>query len=148
MSCRNCNRSKAQSSVHRSKSAAAQEALAIGLPQCYECARKHLSRAKEEFKEFHTGYPTHIKNLILSMRVAETEVRKAYLAWCEIQAQLDMGAGELLGTDANGVHMWDTHVDLANAIRNERVKLSADPLYVPNFDELLVRLQVITYMEV
>ena len=41
------------------------EAADVDLKQCYLCARKHLSRAQIFFEEYHTGYPNHIKNLII-----------------------------------------------------------------------------------
>ena len=121
------------------------EAKSINLPQCYECAKKHLSRAKEEFKEYHTGYPGHIKNLIQSIRVSEAEVRRAFLKWEEIQGQLDMSAGELLGSDANQLQMREEHISLANRIREERLKLNDNPLYVPEFDDLLVAIHQLEY---
>lgn len=121
------------------------EAVSINLKQCYECAKKHVSRAKEEFKEYHTGYPEHIKNLMMSMRVAEADIRGAFLKWCEVQAQLDMGAGELLGRDINGDTMKFSHVKVAKAIRKERLQLNTDPLYVPDFDELLVQIQLLEH---
>lgn len=121
------------------------EARSIGLNQCYECAKKHLSRAKEEFREYHTGYSNHIKNLIQSVHAAEEEVRKAFLKWAEVQAQLDMSAGELLGRDANFNKLCREHIQLANSIRTERLKLSSNPLYIPDFDNLLVQIQVLEY---
>lgn len=123
------------------------EAKEIGLKQCYECAKKHLSRAKEEFKEYHTGYPQHSKNLIQSMRVAEADVAQAFLKWNEIQAQLDMSAGELLGREVNVDKVRSEHIELANDIRTERLKFNDNPLYIPRFDELLVRIQVLEYSE-
>lgn len=121
------------------------EAREIGLKQCYECAKKHLSRAKEEFKEYHTGYPKHIKNLIQSTRVAEEDVRGAFLKWNEVQAQLDMSSGELLGRDVNFTKLRNEHIRLANNIRTERLKFSGNPLYIPDFDNLLVQIQVLEY---
>lgn len=122
-----------------------QEAKEIELKQCYECAKKHLSRAKEEFKEYHTGYPQHLKNLIQSTRVAEEDVRGAFLKWNEVQAQLDMSSGELLGRNVNFETMRQEHIKLANAIRTERLKLSGNPQYIPDFDSLLVQIQLLEY---
>lgn len=121
------------------------EAADVGLPQCYECAKKHLSRAKEEFKEYHTGYPQHIKNLIQSVRAAENDVREAFLKWNEIQAQLDMSAGEFLGRDVNKEKLKAEHIAIANDIRLERLRLNENPNYIPRFDDLLVRIQVLEY---
>ena len=138
MSCSCRQGSSNTTSVKRQDSVA--EAKEIGLKQCYECAKKHLSRAKEEFKEYHLGYPEHIKNLIQSVRVAENDVREAFLKWNEIQAQLDMSSGELLGRDY-GTTVHDKHLEIAQAIRSERLKLSNNPRYIPMFDDLLVAIQ-------
>ena len=121
------------------------EARSINLAQCYECAKKHLSRAKEEFKEYHTGYPTHIKNLMQSIRVTEAEVRRAFLKWEEIQGQLDMSAGELLGREVNELDLKDAHIQLANKIRIERLKFNENPMYIPDFDQLLVDIHYLEY---
>lgn len=151
MSCA-CRKSKQTASAeeprvtkieHLAEYDAVAEALANDLPQCYECAKKHLSRAQIFFEEYHTGYPQHIKNLMCSLRVAEEEVRRAYLDWCKILAHLDMAANELLGNDINGKRLKKDHVDLAAKIREVRLKLGSDPLYVPDFDSLLVSVQLL-----
>ena len=123
------------------------EAAANDLPQCYECAKKHLSRAQIFFEEYHTGYPQHIKNLMCSLRVAEEEVRRAYLNWCRILAHLDMAANELLGNDVNGLRLRKRHIDLACKIREVRLNLSADPLYIPDFDTLLTSTQALMFTD-
>jgi hypothetical protein len=132
---------------HLAEYDAATEALANDLPQCYECAKKHLGRAQIFFEEYHTGYPQHIKNLMCSLQVAEDEVRRAYLNWCRILAHLDMAANELLGNDINGKRLKKDHVDLAAKIREARLNLGSDPLYVPDFGELLTAIQKLEYQD-
>jgi hypothetical protein len=122
-----------------------EEAATIALKQCYLCAKKHIARAQEFFQEYHTGYPDHIKNLTDSVRVAELDIRKAFLLRQRIMAQLNMGEGELLGNDANALSMREEHLSLANRIRDDRLKLSDDPLYSPNFDQLLVDINILQY---
>lgn len=151
----NCNKSRKVKTVNSAtqeisateSSNSIREALEINLKQCYECAKKHVSRAKEEFKEYHTGYPQHIKNLMMSLKVAENDVRQAFLKWCEVQAQLDMGAGELLGNGESATLTKQSHVALANAIRKERLQLNENPLYIPDFDELLVQIQLLEFAD-
>lgn len=121
------------------------EAKEIGLKQCYLCAKKHVERALEFFEEYHTGYPDYIKNLIESLRVSETDVMKAFIKWQRIMGQLNMGEGELLGKEPNTLTMRKEHVLLANKIRTERLKLSDDPLYVPDFESLLVDIHVLQH---
>lgn len=122
-----------------------QDAAEIGLEQCYLCAKKHVERAKDFFEEYHTKYPSHIKNLIESARVAEIDVRRAFLVWQRIMGQMNMGEGELLGKDLNALTMRKEHIDLANKIREERIKLSDDPLYSPDFDTLLVEIHLLQH---
>lgn len=106
----------------------------LDLPRCYLCAKKHISAAKTLFREYHTGYPNHIKNLMNSLRISEELIRSAFIKWQDIMGELNMAEAELLGNAG----MDEPHIALANKIRDERIKLSDEPLYVPNFDDLLV----------
>lgn len=121
------------------------DAREINLEQCYLCAKKHVERAREFFEEYHTKYPDHIKNLIESVRVAEHDVMRAFLTWQRIMGQLNMGEGELLGKDLNNLTMRQEHITLANRIRDERIKLSDDPLYSPDFDTILVEIHLLQH---
>lgn len=121
------------------------DAREINLEQCYLCAKKHIERAKDFFEEYHTGYPDHVKNLIESVQIAERDVMRAFLLWQRIMGQMNMGEGELLGKDANQLKMKSAHITLANKIRDERLRLSDDPLYVPNFDDLLVEIHLLQH---
>lgn len=121
------------------------EAAEINLNQCYLCAKKHVVRAQEFFQEYHTGYPDHVKNLVHSVKVAESKVMMAFLLYQKIMGQLNMAEGELLGRDANGLALKEEHVSLANRLRNQRLRLSDDPLYVPDFDQLLVDINILQY---
>lgn len=121
------------------------DAREINLNHCYLCAKKHVERAKDFFEEYHTGYPDHIKNLIESIHVAELDVRRAFIQWQRIMGQLNMGEGELLGKDINQLKMRSEHITLANKIRAERLRLSDDPLYVPNFDDLLIEIHLLQH---
>lgn len=124
------------------------EAISMDLKQCYECAKKHVARAQILFEEYHTGYPQHIKNLMLSLKVAEADVKKAFLKWQRVQAHLDMSANELLGNEANSPTMDTRHLEVARKIREVRIDLNTDPLYVPDFNSLLVAIQLLEYAEI
>lgn len=121
------------------------EALEIALEQCYLCTKKHVVRAQEFFQEYHTGYQDHIKNLVQSVKVAEIKVRQAFLLYQRTMGQLNMAEGELLGKEPNKLGMREEHISLANRIRAERLKLSDNPLYVPDFDQLLVDINILQY---
>lgn len=116
------------------------EALDIDLEQCYLCAKKHLGRAQQFFEEYHTGYPDHVKNLVDSIFSAESDIYKAFQLWQKTQSQMDMSAGEILGNKLGGRQLKQDHVELAAAIRKERLKFDQDPLYIPNFDQLKYRI--------
>ena len=117
----------------------------LGLKQCYLCTKKHLAAAQILFGEYHTGYPDYIKTLIESTKVAESEVKKAFLLWQKIMAQLNMSENELLGKNANALKMREEHIALANKIRDARLMLSDDTLYSPDFDELLLDVHMLQH---
>ncbi len=119
----------------------------IKLPQCYLCAKKHLSRAQIYFEEYHTGYPDRIRLMVQSMRVAESEINKAFQLYCKVLAHMDMSAGEFLGHTAEGVTIDKAHIATASRIREERIKLQDDPLYVPEFGKLLTDIQLLQYAD-
>lgn len=127
--------------------ASAEATDGISLPQCYLCAKKHISRAQLYFEEYHTGYPERLKILIQSLRVAEAKINEAFQKYCKTLSHLDMAAGELLGNNAHGTTIDKKHVDLANSIREERLKFQDDPLYVPDFEKLLTETQLLQYAE-
>lgn len=116
----------------------------MDLSQCYLCAKKHIVAAKILFREYHTGYPNHIKNLINSLKVSERMVRDAFIKWQDIMGEMNMGEAELLGNE----DMDDKHIELANKIRDERIKLSDDPLYVPKFNDLLVAIHELQFTNI
>lgn len=114
----------------------------VNLARCYLCAKKHISAAKILFKEYHTGYSDHIKNLMESLRVAEDKVREAFILWQDIMGQLDMAEVELVGMpDLDKID--PDHVRVANLIRSERINLSDNVFYKPDFDSLLVEVQLL-----
>lgn len=135
----------AQPNIDKGTAELLRDVKEISLPQCYLCAKKHVERAREFFEEYHTGYPDYIKNLIESARAAEQDVMRAFLLWQRVMGQLNMGEGELLGRDPSILAMRKEHVELANKIRNERIKLSDDPLYSPDFDSLLVEIHLLQH---
>ena len=121
------------------------EAELINLKQCYLCTKKHIARAQEFFIEYLTGYPTYIKNLVDSLRAAEVDVNRAFLLWQKTMAQMNMAEGELLGNDFNLVPEKEAHIELAKKIRQERLKLSDDVLYSPDFSMLLTEVHLLQH---
>lgn len=139
---------KASVSAIEVKEVSAQEAATeIALEQCYLCAKKHVGRAQIFFEEYHTGYSDRDKRLIESLQITEDTVKAAFLLKEKVQAHLDMGSGELVGHSTDGGVVDDMHIQVANAIRNERLKLQDNPMYVPNFEGMLVSIQQLQYSE-
>lgn len=147
MSCTNCRKSALSRSAvrvaERLHSESAEFRKSVNLAQCYLCAKKHIVAAKTLFREYHTGYSDHLKNLIDSLRVAEDNVREAFIKWQDIMGELNMAEAELLG--GSDEYMDPEHIEVANLIRDERIRLSDDTLYKPDFDELLVRVQLLQF---
>lgn len=137
----------ATSSARAIELSAEQAAEEINLEQCYLCAKKHVGRAQIFFEEYHTGYDDRVKRLIESLQVSEGKVKEAFLLKEKIQAHLDMASGELLGNGSEGSYSDDSHVATANAIRDERLKLQDDPMYIPKFSELLESIHKLQYAD-
>lgn len=119
------------------------EAKNIGLVGCYLCAKKHVGRAHIFFEEYHMGYPDRIKSMVDTLFDAEGDVASAFKKWQAVQNHLDMAAGELIGTDFDGKELKEEHIELAERIREERLKLEDNPLYKPNFDDLKIRIHLL-----
>lgn len=148
MSCPDCRKKAVSKSAMRVAERLYSESTdfrkSVDLAQCYLCAKKHIVAAKTLFREYHTGYSDHLKNLIDSLRVAEDKVREAFIKWQDIMGELNMAEAELLG--GSDEYMDPEHIKVANLIRDERIRLSDDTLYKPVFDELLVRVQLLQYV--
>ena len=135
--------------VEESKeSVVVEEAFDIDLPQCYLCAKKHIGQAMIYWEEFHTGYPERTRRLVESLRVAEHAVRNAFVAWQKALAHLAMAGAELIGRHGDlQDYLLPEHIRVANLIRDERVKLQDNPTYSPDFEKLLVEIQLLQYAE-
>ena len=113
------------------------------LPQCFMCALKHLSTAWILFEEYKNGYPSYIKHLVQSIHVSEQRVRTAFQLYMKAQAHMNMAACELVGNAAD--ELSNELIQVANEIRDARLKLEASPLYIPPFAHLLARIQKLRF---
>lgn len=113
------------------------------LPQCFMCALKHLSTAWILFEEYKNGYPSYIKHLVQSIHVSEQRVRTAFQLYMKAQAHMNMAACELVGNTAD--ELSNELIQVANEIRDARLKLEASPLYIPPFARLLERIQKLRF---
>lgn len=113
------------------------------LPQCFMCALKHLSTAWILFEEYKNGYPSYIKHLVQSVHVSEQRVRTAFQLYMKAQAHMNMAACELVGNTVD--ELSNELIQVANEIRDARLKLEASPLYIPPFARLLERIQKLRF---
>jgi len=115
------------------------EDIIEGLDACFECAMKHLSRAKILYEEAVLGYPDHKQLLFNELTLSDKAVEAAFIKYSDAVAQMDMASCELVG-DLKGLSAdYQTDiVELANSIRAARLALQDDPMQVPDFDELRI----------
>ena len=113
------------------------------LAQCFMCALKHLSTAWILFEEYKNGYPSYIKHLVQSIHVSEQRVRTAFQLYMKAQAHMNMAACELVGNAAD--ELSNELIQVANEIRDARLKLEESPLYIPPFAQLLERIQKLRF---
>lgn len=135
------------SAIATAERSAIKAANELRLDQCYLCAKKHIGRAQIFFEEYHTGYDDRVKRLIDSLQLSEDAVKQAFLLKERVQAHLDMASGELLGKPTEGYTTNKSHVDVANMIREERLKLQDDPTYSPRFSDMLEQVHLLQYSE-
>lgn len=100
---------------------------------CMDCGRKHLGQAKLLLgqakillKEAWQGYPEHFELCFDRMEGASAELWLAHDKFHDCMAHMAEAADELVSK----------YAELANRIRDERLKLQDDPNYWPDFDGL------------
>lgn len=113
-----------------------------GLTHCFECVKKHLTRAKILFEEMQLGYPDYKKMMFNEFTEANKEIEEAYSLYWDTIGQLDMASCELVGqvTDLPSKHQCDL-IELANTIRFARLKFQENINQVPNWNKLRVEIQ-------
>ena len=94
---------------------------------CLNCARKHLAQAAILRDEMFMGYPEHMELSFDHMDSAEGEIRDRLLKYWRSMGHMAEASDETIGK----------YYDLANAIRDERLKFQEDPNYKPLFDKLI-----------
>lgn len=116
--------------------------LIDNLPSCFDCAIKHISRAKTLFEEFLTGYPSHEKMMFNELDKGNTALEKAYLVYLDSMAHIDMASCELVGNLLNLPRNWQIEmIELANEIRAQRLLYQDDPTKIPDFDGLRLKIK-------
>ena len=117
--------------------------LINGLTSCFECCKKHLSRAKIFYEEWKQGYPEHSTLMYQEFTEANKTLEEGYVLFWDSLGQLDMASNELVGSHFSDL---DSHgqielIELANKIRAARIAFQEDSEKVPDFDKLRIEVQ-------
>lgn len=116
--------------------------LIIGLSNCFDCCKKHLSRAKAFYEEWHLGYPEHSTLMYNEFTEANKNIEEGYVLYWDSLGQLDMASCELVGNLINLDSGWQAEIiELANKIRTARILFQEDTTKIPNWNQLRVEVQ-------
>ena len=117
--------------------------LIYGLSNCFECTKKHLSRAKALYEEWHLGYPNHSSIMYNEFIEANKDIEEGYTKYWDSLGQIDMASCELVGDNfgllPNQIQL--DMIELANKIRTARILFQEDSTKVPNWDQLRIDVQ-------
>lgn len=115
-----------------------------GLTHCFECSKKHLSRAKILWEEFNMKYPDHGTLCFNEFTEANKDIEEAYCLYWDSLGNLDQSSCELIGgndfTDLPHRYQVDI-IELANKIRIQRINFQADSSNVPEWNKLRIEIQ-------
>ena len=116
--------------------------LIEGLDACFECAKKHLTRAKILYEEFLQGYPNHEPMMFNEFTTTNRVLEEAYAYYWDSLGQLDMASAELVGdfTNLPGTYQAEL-IELANEIRIARITYQEDLTKVPDWNKLRIDIQ-------
>jgi hypothetical protein len=118
--------------------------LIDGLINCFDCCKKHLSRAKILCEEWLQNYPEHGTLMFNEFTEANKVLEEAYSYYWDSLGQLDMASTELIGT-INSINLntsWAIEmINLANELRKARILFQEDTNNIPNWNQLRVDVQ-------
>lgn len=70
--------------------------LIDGLVNCFDCCKKHISRAKVLYEEWHLGYPEHGTLMYNELVESNKVIEEGLVLYWDTLAQLDMASCELV----------------------------------------------------
>lgn len=115
-----------------------------GLTHCFECSKKHLSRAKILWEEFNMKYPDHGTLCFNEFTEANKDIEEAYCLYWDSLGNLDQASCELIGgndfTDLPHGYQVDI-IELANKIRIQRINFQTDSSNIPEWNKLRIEIQ-------
>lgn len=116
--------------------------LIQGLNACFDCAKKHLGRAKAFYEEWLQGYPEHSTLMYKQFTISNEVLERGYALFWDSLSQLDMASSELVG---NIVELQTNYkieiIQLANKIRFARIKFQEDSEQIPDWNQLRIEIQ-------
>lgn len=118
--------------------------LIEGLTNCFECSKKHLSRAKILWEEFNTKYPDHGVLSFNEFTKANKVIEEAFCLYWDSLGNLDQASCELIGGNdfVDLPHGFQLEmIELANKIRTQRINFQADSSYIPEWNKLRIEIQ-------
>lgn len=118
--------------------------LIEGLTNCFECSKKHLSRAKILWEEFNMKYPDHAALCFNEFTKANKNIEEAYCLYWDSLGHLDQASCELIGgndfIDLPKGYQAEM-IELANKIRIQRINYQNDLSFVPEWNKLRIDIQ-------
>lgn len=116
--------------------------LIKGLNACFDCAKKHLGRAKAFYQEWLQGYPQHNTLMYKEFTNSNEILERGYLLFWDSLAQLDMSSCELVGNMIQLDNLYKIEIiQLANQIRKSRILFQQDSSKVPDWNKLRIDIQ-------
>ena len=118
--------------------------LIDGLLNCFDCCKKHLSRAKILCEEWLQNYPEHGTLMFNEFTEANKVLEEAYMYYWDSLGQLDMASTELVGT-INSISLdssWAIEIiNIANELRQARILFQENTNNIPDWNKLRVDVQ-------
>lgn len=117
--------------------------LINGLVNCFDCCKKHLSRAKVLYEEWQLGYPEHGTLMYNEFVEANKTIEEGFVLYWDTLSHLDMASCELAGYNFEQLDKeFNVEIlELANKIRSARILFQENTQNVPNWNELRIEVQ-------
>lgn len=116
--------------------------LINSLNACFDCAKKHLGRAKAFYEEWLQGYPQHNTLMYKQFTYTNQVLERGYTLFWDSLSQLDMSSNELIGNIIQlDINFKIEIIELANTIRKARILFQDDSTQIPNWNKLRIQIQ-------
>lgn len=118
--------------------------LIDGLSNCFQCAKKHITRAKTLYEQLYLGYPHHVQMMFNQFTQANKDIEEAFVLYWDILGQLDMSSSQLVGQLIDlPTNYRQQIIELANKIRTARINYQENIQNIPDWNKLLIEIQLL-----